>query len=154
MSNDQGEDKRCLRCGSCCTTHPCALAPGDLTRIARFLGIGRCKVFKEYLVLDYVLRSGKKRYYVCPARVGGGAGTIVPCTWTFADSPCVFLSDSGCAIEQVNPRGGRMFVCRFMTSSKQDHIGYGKKTAAKDWSRSGMLNQLLSSVENKTSYYS
>jgi Fe-S-cluster containining protein len=140
--------KACLRCDSCCMTHPCALAPSDLMRIAVFLGISSAELFRKYLVLDYDLTSGKRRYYACPARVGDEPGTIVPCTWTLANSPCVFLRDNSCTIEQVKPHGGRVFACRLMTASKRNRIGYGKKKAAKDWSRSRMLDQLMALAQN------
>lgn len=152
LSEYQRENKTCLRCGSCCTTHPCALAPSDLIRIARFLGISSTELFRKYLVLDYVFASGSRHYYVCPARVGEELGAIVASTWTFADSPCVFLRDNSCTVEPVKPRGGRAFLCRLMTGSNHDCIAYGKKTATKDWSRSQILDQLLALATNHSSY--
>jgi hypothetical protein len=151
-SRYQWEDRACLRCRSCCIAHPCALAPSDLIRIARFLGISSSELFRKYLVLDYVFASGSRHYYVCPARVGEEPGTIVASTWTFADSPCVFLRDNSCTVEPVKPRAGRAFLCRLMTGSNRDCIGYGKKTAAKDWSRSQILDQLLALAINHSSY--
>lgn len=137
----------CLKCGTCCITHPCALAPSDLARIASFLHTTAQDLFRRYLVLDYVLAYGKKRYYVCPARKNEKAAKIVDWNWTFSGSPCIFLHENKCTIEPVKPRGGRTFVCRLMTFEKTNRVAYGKRTAAKDWGRNEMLKHFLSMAE-------
>jgi Fe-S-cluster containining protein len=94
--------------------------------------------------LDYIVDSGEKRYYPCPARRGDRPGSIVTTDWPFLPYPCVFLSNNRCRIEEVKPRGGRELSCRLMTASNHDPKGYGKKTAARDWTGSPLLNQLFS----------
>lgn len=94
--------------------------------------------------MDYVLDSREKRYYLCPARRGDRPGRIVTTDWLLLPSPCVFLSNHRCRIEEVKPKGGREFFCRLMTASDYDLMGYNKKTAARDWNRSPLMNQLLS----------
>lgn len=135
--------KPCLKCGKCCITYPCALSPDDLPRIARFLGLTESELLTHFLVLDYVLDSGQRRYYVCPARKDDEAGRVVHPEWAFSDSPCVFLRGSECAIEEVKPKGGKTFFCSLMTSENRNLIGYGKKKAAKDWAKGPILDDLL-----------
>lgn len=151
--NPETESKleSCLQCGKCCTTHPCALAPDDLAGIARFLSLSEESVFDRFLVLDYVADSGERHYYLCPARRGDKPGRIVTTDWPFLPSPCIFLSNNRCAIEEVKPRGGREFSCRLMTGSNHDLIRYGKKTAARDWNESSLLIRLLSmTIKNES----
>jgi len=143
--------KPCLQCGKCCITHPCALAPDDLTNVARFLYLSEKGLFNRFLVLDYVLDSSEKRYYLCPARKDDRPGRIAAKEWTFLPSPCVFLNDIRCEIEEVKPRGGREFFCHLMTTSNYDLIGYSKKRAARDWSMSPVLHQLLlAAIQNES----
>ena len=137
------ERSPCQQCGKCCEIHPCALAPDDLSRIANFLGLTEEELFRNFLVLDYVEDSEHGSYYVAPARNGDRAGRIVDAKWTFAESPCIFLQDRRCSIEQVKPKGGREFYCSLITNSNRNLIGYSKKKAAQDWSKSDSLNQLL-----------
>ena len=119
--------------------------------IARFLFLSEKGVFNRFLVLDYIVDSSEKRYYLCPARRGDRPGRIVTTDWPFLPSPCVFLSNSGCRIEEVKPRGGRELSCRLMTVSNYNLMGYSKKTAARDWNRSPLLNQLLSvAIKNES----
>jgi len=108
-------------------------------------------LFSRFLVLDYIIHSGEKRYYLCPARRDDRPGSIVTTDWPFLSSPCVFLSDNRCTIEEVKPRGGRELSCRLMTASNDDLKRYGKKTAARDWTGSSMLNQLFSvAIKNES----
>jgi len=118
------------------------MAPEDLMKLARFLGMSTAEAFKRYLILDYVLVSGQKRYYACPARVGDQPGGIVSSDWTFSDSPCIFLSDNSCKIEQAKPRGGKSFSC-FLMTGKRNRLGFGKRGAAEAWGRSQLLRELL-----------
>jgi Fe-S-cluster containining protein len=86
-----------------------------------------------------------------PARRSDEPRRIVTTDWPFISFPCVFLSNNRCRIEEVKPRGGRELSCHLMTASTNDLIGYGKKTAAGDWTRSPQLNQLLSAaVKNES----
>ena len=101
-------------------------------------------MFNRFLVLDYIIDSGEKRYYLCPARRGDRPGSIVTTDWPLLPYPCVFLSNNRCRIEKVKPRGGRELSCRLMTASNYDLKRYGKKTAARDWTGSPLLNQLFS----------
>ena len=139
------QGKSCLRCGICCKTHPCALAPDDLIKLARFLGTSSAEIFKRYLVLDYVFVSGEKRYYACPARASDQPGTIVASAWTFSDSPCVFLRDNICTVEQAKPRGGKSYSCVLMTPKKS--AAFGKMRAEKAWRGSQLLKELLCLVD-------
>ena len=108
-------------------------------------------MFNRFLVLDYIIDSGEKRYYLCPARGGDRPGSIVTTDWAFLPYPCVFLSNNRCRIEEVKPRGGRGLSCHLMTASDHDLMGYSKKTAARDWTGSPLLNQLLSlAIKNES----
>ena len=133
----------CTRCGSCCATHPCALAPDDLEKIAAFLGTSCTDVFRRYLVLDYTLASGRKLHYLCPARVGDKPGRIVDWDWAFTRSPCTFLHGNSCAIEPVKPRGGKLFFCHLATNTGRNRVIFGKRNAARAWRRNSVLEQLL-----------
>jgi Fe-S-cluster containining protein len=144
MAITLGQSRICFGCGSCCIAHPCALAPLDMSKIADFLGVSIDSLFQRFLVLDFVEHSGRRRYYICPARKNDRAGTVVDGDWTFSSSPCIFLRDGKCSIEAVKPRGGRMYYCRYIAQSGRNMVRYGKKRAAKDWSRARLLRQLTS----------
>jgi len=139
----RSRDRACVRCGGCCATYPCALAPDDLEQIAAFLGMSSAEVFRRYLVLDYTATSGRKLYYLCPARLGDRAGKVVDWDWAFESSPCIFLRGGGCAIEPVKPRGGRTFSCHLVTSTRRNRVIFGKRNAAKAWRGNPLLEQLL-----------
>jgi Fe-S-cluster containining protein len=144
------EKGTCIRCGGCCTTYPCALAPDDLGKIADFLGMSCADVFRRYLVLDYAAASGKKHFYVCPARVGDRTASFVDWDWAFASSPCIFLRDDSCAIQPVKPLGGRTFICDLATTTRADGI-FGKRQAAKAWRGSSLLGELLTLAKTQAS---
>jgi hypothetical protein len=141
----------CFSCAKCCFVHPCALEPGDLGKIARFLDLTEKELFNRFLVLDYVEVEGSKQYYVCPARKTDPSGTIVSPGWTFSDSPCIFLRNRRCYIQEVKPKGGRTYYCRSLTNTGQVIVAYDKKRAVNEWKRSTNLRSLLNvAVENKT----
>lgn len=122
-----------------------------MANVAHFLSLSEEEVFNRFLVLDYIVDSSEKRYYLCPARKGDRPGRIVTTEWPFLPSPCIFLSNNRCGIEEVKPRGGRELFCRLMTASNYDMTGYGKNRAASDWNRSPVLNQLLSAaIQNES----
>ena len=109
------------------------------------------EAFKRFLVSDYVLDSSEKRYYLYPARNGDQLGRIVGTEWPFLPSPCIFLRNNKCGIEEVKPKGGRELFCRLMNASNHNLTGYGKKRAARDWNRSPVLNQVLSAaIQNES----
>jgi len=114
--------------------------------VARFLSLSAMGVFNRFLVLDYIVDSSERRYYLCPARKDDRPGRIATTNWSFLHSPCVFLNNNRCGIEEVKPRGGRELFCHLMTASNDDLIGYSKKRAANDWNGSPVLNQLLSAA--------
>lgn len=134
--------RNCQRCGKCCRTHPCAISPEDLPRIAAYLGLADEQLFKKYLVIDYVQESNRRLYYLCAARSGDVPGKMVPSNWTFSESPCVFLKSDSCLIEEVKPKGGRTLSCRLMTLGV-NHIRYGKGKAVLDWNNNHFLKQML-----------
>ena len=140
--------KPCPRCAKCCITHPCALSPSDLAKIADHFGFSERELFTRFLVLDYVEVSGEKYYYVCPARKDDEPGTTVEPYWTFSDSPCVFLNGGACSIQEVKPKGGKSFYCSLMMNSNRNLVGYGKRSSARDWKRTDILKALLN-VANK-----
>lgn len=137
------EKQTCNRCGTCCRTHPCALAPDDLGKIAFFLRMSRTDVFRRYLVLDYTIASSRKLRYLCPARVGDKPGRAVDWDWSFTGSPCIFLHGNSCAIEPVKPRGGRTFSCRLISRTGRNRVTFGKKRAAETWTGNPLLSELL-----------
>ena len=101
--------------------------------------------------MDYIVDSGEKRYYLCPARRGDRPGRIVTTDWPLLPSPCVFLSNDNCRIEEVKPKGGRELSCRLMNGSNHNLMRYSKKTAARDWTGSPLLNQLFSvAIKNES----
>ena len=66
-------------------------------------------------------------------------------------SPCIFLNNKRCEIEEAKPRGGREYLCLRMTTSNYDLMGYSKKRAARDWSMSPVLDQLLlAAIQNES----
>ena len=134
----------CFECAKCCISHPCALEPDDISKIASYLKLTEEELFDRFLVLDYAEADGKKQYYVCPARKNDLPGTIVEGSWTFSDQPCTFLLDGKCSIQPVKPKGGRTYYCRLLANTGQDTIAYGKKRAVQDWSTNPTLETLFS----------
>ena len=135
--------KSCTECAKCCITHPCALAPSDLDEIADHFDLPEEELFMRYLVLDYLETSGRRQYYVCPARKNDKPGTIVEPGWTFSDSPCIFLNGRACSIQEVKPKGGKSLYCSLMMNSNRNLIGYGKTNSARDWNQTDTLKALL-----------
>ena len=134
----------CQQCGKCCETHPCALAPEDLPKIANFLSLTQEDLFLSFLVLDYVEdETSSRSFYVTPARKNEQPGRIVDANWTYINEPCVFLVNRKCSIEQVKPRGAKEFYCGLMTDSDQNLIGYSKKRSAQEWSQVDLLRSLV-----------
>lgn len=133
----------CSGCAKCCITHPCALAPDDLEKIARYFGLSEKELFTRFLVLDYVEAAGRRQNYVCPARKADKPGTIVKASWSFSDSPCIFLDGTSCSIQEVKPKGGTAYYCGLLTKPERGVVGYGKKRSARDWTRSEILEELL-----------
>lgn len=122
-----------------------------MANIASFLSLSEEGAFNRFLVLDYIVDSEERRYYPCPARKGDGPGRIVTTDWPFLPSPCVFLSNNRCRIEEAKPRGGRELSCRLMTGSNHDLTGYSKKAAVRDWNESPLLIRLLSvAIKNES----
>jgi len=140
----------CSGCGKCCFTHPCALAPDDLQKIARHLNLSEQELFNRFLVLDYVDVAGRKQYYLCPARRADKSGTIVKPDWSFSNSPCIFLHGTKCTIQDVKPKGGMEYYCRILTNSDHGFVGYGKKRAASEWARSATLQGFIDLANGKS----
>lgn len=151
-ANPRDKKGTCNRCGSCCATYPCALAPDDLGQIAAFFGMSSAEVFRRYLVLDYTAASGRKLYYLCPARLNDRAGKVVDWDWAFDSSPCIFLRGDGCAIEPVKPRGGRTFSCHLVTSTRRNRVIFGKRNAAEAWTGNPVLEQMLCLAKTPVDY--
>jgi len=141
----------CFECAKCCITHPCALEPDDLGKIASYLNLSEGEVFSRFLMLDYVQTEGRKQYYVCPARKTGVSGIVVNLSWTLSDSPCIFLNEGRCRIQVVKPKGGMNYYCRLLTNGTQGIVGYGKKRAASDWAKSPVLKRLLTAANDSSS---
>ena len=150
-ANSRTRDRDCVRCGNCCATYPCALAPDDLEQIAAFLEMNSTEVFRRYLVLDYAAASGRKMYYVCPARFGDRTGRAVDWDWAFNSSACIFLRGDGCLIEPVKPRGGRTFSCHQISRTRRNRVIFGKKRATEAWRGNPMLKQLLALAKTQPS---
>jgi len=140
----------CFECAKCCFTQPCALEPEDLRNIANYLNLTQIEFFNRFLVLDYVETEGAKQYYVCPARKTDLPGRIVDPDWTFSDSPCIFLQQSRCSIQDVKPKGGRTYYCGLLTGTAQNIVAYGKKRSVRDWSQESGLKKLVNiAIDNK-----
>jgi Fe-S-cluster containining protein len=133
----------CQQCGKCCETQPCALAPEDLPKIAKFLGLTEEQLFKRFLILDYVEGIRERNYYVAPARKNDLTGRIAETGWTFENNACIFLRDRKCSIDRVKPKGGREFYCSLITTLNSNVIGYGKKESVQDWKQTSMLSRLI-----------
>jgi Fe-S-cluster containining protein len=133
----------CFECAKCCFTHPCALEPKDLAKIANYLNLTEIELFNQFLVLDYVEAKGTKQYYLCPARETDMPGRMVQTDWAFSDSPCIFLQQSRCSIQDVKPKGGRTYYCGLLTGTAQNIVAYGKKRSADDWGKDSGLKKLV-----------
>jgi Fe-S-cluster containining protein len=140
----------CFECAKCCFTQPCALEPEDLTKIANYLDLTEKELFNRFLVLDYVEAEGTKQYYVCPARKTDVPGRIVNPDWTFSDSPCIFLHQRRCSIQDVKPKGGRTYYCGLLTDTRKNVVAYGKKRSTRDWGKASGLRKLARvAIENE-----
>jgi Fe-S-cluster containining protein len=134
----------CHQCGKCCIAHPCALAPDDVANIARFLSFIRRGIIQSIPSFGLHCRFWREALLPMPRKERRQTRKNCHKDWPLLSSPCVFLSNNRCTIEEVKPRGGRELSCRLMTASNYDLKGYGKKTAARDWTGSPLLNQLFS----------
>jgi hypothetical protein len=149
VSLPHSNSEYCFDCGLCCRIHPCALSPQDLPVIAEQFGLSEGELFSRYLIIDYATVSRKKQYYICPARKAGPIGEVASLEWTFLDSPCIFLVENRCTIQEVKPRGGREFFCRLVGAPNHNAIGYSKKMSAGDWYKSRLLDFLLQLTERR-----
>lgn len=92
----------CRRCKAFCRTMPGDLAPGDLERIANYLGI---ELTDEFVHKNFLAAQGRTLPEDGTDKI---VPTIVPAQKT--DGSCVFLtSDERCAIHTVAPFGCSKF---------------------------------------------
>ena len=122
----------CDRCAKCCNRAPCIMLPGDLPRIAKFLGETEESLFRKYLVLDYYIGKEEYLYYLSPCKQGDTPGTVVPWSWAFDRRPCIFLQGNDCLIHAVKPHEGRTWSCK---STKQGDAVKHKHYYGMRWRR-------------------
>lgn len=92
----------CRRCKAFCRTIPGDLAPGDIERIARYLGV---EPSDEFIEQNFLAAEGRT---VNRDGTEKKVPTIVPAQRE--DGTCVFFtSDERCAIHQVAPYGCSKF---------------------------------------------
>jgi Fe-S-cluster containining protein len=90
----------CAECVSCCKRQPGPLAPGDLERIADYLGVSPAGAEKHFCASPGAIVGGGGRIF----RVG----SITP--KSDATGRCVFLGpDDRCKIHPVAPAGCALF---------------------------------------------
>lgn len=91
----------CRRCAAACKHHPGSLMPGDLKRLADFLGLTVEKLFKKHIA---VLDLGRVRLPFPAARYrpAGKVTKYDPEQWL--DCVCHWLTDDNlCAVHPVKP---------------------------------------------------
>lgn len=101
----------CISCGTCCWTMPCDLEYNDIQLIADHLGWSKRELFHTKLIFQYY---GKGNFVLMPIREEQEdiAGTIKTIERSFdIDSPCIFLKDNKCSINEQKPTGGTKMNC-------------------------------------------
>jgi len=116
----------CEKCVSACRRDPGRLIPGDVKKIAAFLGIGEKELLERYLV-RIPAKGGNRRvsvHFPAPAKIKASRflaapGTVVPDYYDAENGRCVFLTSEGnCQIHEVKP-----FECAAYMGCKHTFLG-------------------------------
>lgn len=113
----------CQRSGYCCWKRPCDLYPGDVERLAAFLGLSVEETFKRYLIVD----EWDDKLHLLPRRGQQVGGRYLTSLETFdIDTPCVFLdtsegADNACKVHAAKPTGGAHWHCA-MSAAERDAL--------------------------------
>ena len=105
-----GEGK-CIRCGCCCYTRPCALNFEDVQNISKVFKLTPQEFFQKYLIVDKI----NSTYCLLPIRQEQTdvSGTFLSARRTYdMNTSCIFHDkNKGCTIQWIKPIGGREFEC-------------------------------------------
>jgi Fe-S-cluster containining protein len=114
----------CERCISACNRDPGRLIPGDLEKIADFLGISAKELLENYLVRIPARGGNRRLFFPAPAKLKAGRclaapGTVVPDYYDKENGRCVFLTPEGmCQIHEVKP-----FECAAYMGCRHTFLG-------------------------------
>lgn len=137
LSKEKNSNK-CKKCGECCRRHPCSLHPGDLSKVANFLGLSVQETIHKYLIWsnDTMLDDCDYKFYLRPITIGEVKDKQNIITYIFyLSGRCIFLDETTnlCKIHPVIPKGGKMWSCYMEISDKNRKIVYTKEKAHYDW---------------------
>lgn len=118
-------DCTCASCQAACKRKPGWFHPGEVEKVAEFLGITLQELFDKYLMVDSWETRREFIDILCPAVKGqepGGRSAV-----RGGEGECVFFHDGLCSIHPVKP-----LECRAM----RHDIGYGHmhREISKAWS--------------------
>lgn len=99
----------CDQCVAACRNKPGWFKPGEVEKVAEFLGMSLQQLFNEKLQVDYWVGKGKGDIYnLTPGIIEEMERKVVP--W-FPHGTCVFLKDDRCEIHSVKPFECRETLC-------------------------------------------
>jgi len=119
---------RCFKCRGACKRRPGYFVPGQVEKVAEFLGTTIQDLFGESLAVDYLTGEGPDGtdiYVLMPIVLGQTAGVEAP--FNPVQMPCVFLKGNGdCSIHPVRPAECAAYL-HGDTDSAARHVEIGKK---------------------------
>jgi Fe-S-cluster containining protein len=109
MSDCTIESGTCTHCRSACSHKPGWFNPGEVEKVAEYLGISVQELFDTKLQVDWWQGDGvaDEVFILSPAVFGGAAGDM------FDANPrgtCVFFENERCTIHEVKPHECRQVV--------------------------------------------
>lgn len=112
-------DCSCSNCQNACKRKPGWFKPGEVEKVATFLGISLQELFSDYLAIDYW--AGESIFILAPATktlTGGLPGQMYT---YFGKGECVFFKDGKCSIHEVKPFECKELLHDSMEISQQRH---------------------------------
>jgi len=114
----------CERCVSACRRDPGRLIPGDLKKIAVYLGLGEKELLESSLVRIPATGGSRRLHFLAPAKRKAGRflaapGSIVPEYYAHEKGTCIFLTEENlCLVHAVKP-----FECAAYMGCRHTFLG-------------------------------
>ena len=119
------KDCSCYICKSACTHKPGWFMPGEVEKVAEYLGMPLQELFDEKLGVDWWVTDGNI-FVLAPATTSMDAGIEYPGN---PKGQCIFYENGLCSIHSVKP-----FECREFIHSEDDGLsGKRHKAVADAW---------------------
>lgn len=132
MAEDGGAsvstDCVCAKCVAACENRPGWFKPGEVEKVADYLGIPLPQLFKDALAVDWweADEDFPETFVLAPAMTGEEAGSEYPGD---PHGACVFLVEGRCSIHPVKP-----FECRsYHHDDRQAAMDERRQSVVKEW---------------------